>query len=589
MAYPNFKFPGVELTQEFVETPVTGVSALGVAVIGQKYVIADKNTDNPVVTLDTAYATGTATTVNATDMPVALAQALSGAADDTTFTKSIIIEEGEIYRQDAAITGVTGSSDPSIYRQFEFPQFLTDSIGQVGDKIYITPVVEGEAGTTVSGTVTDIEGKFVSVTMDTAVGGATQYKAQFSTTEGGKIVLDTTNSGSSINVGTTPTIVIGANAKAFIDLGAEYATTATLVKSITKFSCWYRLKPAVTKYALGVAASFTEVVEQLGYPSKDNPLAMAVTAALSSSNGNVVSYVATLSTVTDMVSKYTGAFDFLGKNAEIYSIVPDVEAKTDPATSFNVNNQIIRSLLSQVVSTSEDKESKIRRTLWFGIENPTVADREDLIPTILAGKLNISSYRAQAVWADDALYNGEVIPNSAIAAAAAGMRAGQPVHRPISNLGYSFFSIKEKYGLTKTELAQLGANGIWIVSPNFDGTPINMRQVTTDSSGSLMKFEESIISNVDSIALSLCHLGETLVGCSNISPALITALTDGITTIMTSKTRNTTGSDLIGPQLLGWSLDSIYQDQVLRDHVYATITCEPPRPFNRFVMTLRVV
>ena len=116
-----------------------------------------------------------------------------------------------------------------------------------------------------------------------------------------------------------------------------------------------------------------------------------------------------------------------------------------------------------------------------------------------------------------------------------------------------------------------------------------MRQVTTDNSGSLMKFEESIISNVDSIALSLCHLGESMVGCSNISPALLTALTDAITTVMKSKTTNTTGNDFIGPQLLSWSLDNIYQDTVFRDRVYATITCEPPRPFNRFVMTLRVV
>jgi len=37
MAINNFKFPGVELHQEFVETPVTGQSQLSVVVVGYQY------------------------------------------------------------------------------------------------------------------------------------------------------------------------------------------------------------------------------------------------------------------------------------------------------------------------------------------------------------------------------------------------------------------------------------------------------------------------------------------------------------------------------------------------------------------------
>ena len=52
---------------------------------------------------------------------------------------------------------------------------------------------------------------------------------------------------------------------------------------------------------------------------------------------------------------------------------------------------------------------------------------------------------------------------------------------------------------------------------------------------------------------------------------------------------NTSGSAYIGPQLLDWELLNLYQDTVNRDHVYANFTCEPPKPFNKFVMNMRVI
>ena len=58
---------------------------------------------------------------------------------------------------------------------------------------------------------------------------------------------------------------------------------------------------------------------------------------------------------------------------------------------------------------------------------------------------------------------------------------------------------------------------------------------------------------------------------------------------MDQKLINTTGSEYIGPQLISWSLDKIYQDSIHKDRVYAVISCEPPKPFNEFKMTLRII
>ena len=587
MAYPDFKFPGVELTQEFVDTPVTGVSALGVAVIGQKYVVRDAYTTNPTVEVEY---TGSSVSKTLAQLPEDFTVALTGATVDATAgTQTLVVEDGKF--EEIAITGgtLTLSTGSSSTHTFSLANATEALKGKSIDVTKSRTVYSGYvSGVDVSGATPTVTAQFTEAFSGGAVTNALIYTKATTAVDVSSAVSAATQT---VFLGANGTLTLPANLLQRTGKNSSGAWTyGKALKGGSKFQVYYRAKADTTKYSLGSVASMSEIAEQLGYPCANNPLALAAAAALSASNGNIVYYVATLTSISDTVLKYTGAFDFLSKNAEVYSIVPDIEADAlDGGAAATANNQAIKSLLAQVISSSEDKESKIRRTLWFGVKNPSVVDRADLIESILTNKLDIASYRAQAVWADDALYNGEVIPNSAVAAAAAGMRAGQPVHRPISNLGYSFFSIAERYGLTQSELKQLGSNGIWIVGPNFSGTPINMRQVTTDASGSLMLFEESMVSNIDSIALSLCHLGERMVGCSNISPALITALTDGITTVMTSKTRNTSGSDLIGPQLLGWSLDSIYQDPVLRDHVYATMTCEPPRPFNRFVMTLRVV
>lgn len=575
MAINNFKFPGVELTQEFVDTPVTGVSALGVAVIGQKYVVADKRTDNPVVTLSTAYS-GSALTINAASLPVDLVNDLKSITLDESYGQYVVIEEGEIYRG-AEVSGITGGTASSTSKAFVFPSELTDEDAQIGDAIYVKV---GDSTTSTRGIVTDIDGTNVYASFEVAVGGGTAYKAQFASLDGGIAGSNGTNS--IIVAGATPSIQLPANLTA-VPTGGSAAKT---VKSITKFSVWYRGIPTVTKNELGIVVSYSDIVSQLGVPSVDNPLALGCWLALSESAGNVVYFVA-VTTGDNGVdgSRYVSAIDFLARNPEVYSIVPMLDASDAEQLAE------LRNCLALVVKDSEDKESKIRRTIWFGVENPTdtTLSRAQFIQGVIDGKSGIASYRAQAVYADGAIYGGDVIPNYIVAAAPAGMRSGQAPHRPISNLGYESFTTSDLHGLTRSELERIAAQGIWIIAQNFSGTPINMRQLTTADSQNLNLIEESMVANVDTIALSLCRLGENMVGCSNISPALITALTDGLTTIMTSKTRNTTGSDLIGPQLLSWSLDSIYQDTVLRDHVYATITCEPPRPFNRFVMTLRVV
>jgi hypothetical protein len=344
---------------------------------------------------------------------------------------------------------------------------------------------------------------------------------------------------------------------------------------------------------LGTVTSVNDIVEQLGdiivatttegtTTYHVNKMALACYLALSAAPGYPVYYVLIKESGSDG-SDFVQAIDFLAKYPEIYSIVP-----------LTTNATKLKACLTAVVNDSEDAESKIRRTLWCGVTT-TGATAAAATTNIISAKAAIvgsgatGAYRCQVVWSPGAVYGGQAIPADCLAAAPAGMRSYEPSYRPISNLGYSSFSVSDTLGFTRTQLEQIGAQGVWIIDSNFDGTPVNKKQVTAEASDNLNKTEESIVANIDSIALTLCHVGEDIVGNSNISPVLLKVLSDTITNIMDQYLINSTGNAYVGPQLLSWSLDALYQDPVVLDHVYAVITCEPPKPFNRFIMTVRVV
>lgn len=547
MAINDFEFPGVELHQEFVETPVTGVSQLGVVVVGEQFKSASKSW---------AYG-GTASTV---------------------FFANIDAEDGELYVADGFFKGFEATASGDLKINSSTISSTTVSVvfntsvtgGTVAEATFGSLVpAEGDAvditgsSAAVRGVITSVNGATVGVTTDAAVSGSSVTKVAFYKIADGK--LDGTSLTAGSSTGTSGTIAtVPASATAVLVGGST--ASATLQEGT--YDLYVKFDSADT-FELKSVGSVTDITEAFGEISKWNEMATALNLALDAANGNIVYY---LGVKESTATGYQEAFDFLDKYSNVYSVVP-ITGDTD----------IIKACVTSAISSSSDVESKVRRTVWYGVDVESNAD-------ILAFRETIgTSYRAQAVWADGAMFKGYSIPNYVLAAAPAGMRSGEVTYRPISNLGYTDFSISEVTGKTKSQLKELGANGIWIIANNYDGTPINLRQITTAVSNNLNKDEESIVANADSIALTLCRVGENLVGCSNISPDLLVALHDTLTGIMDRYLLNLTGNAYIGPQLLSYTIDRLEQDPVRLDHIYATITCEPPKPFNRFVMTLRIV
>lgn len=600
MPIKPFNFPGVSLTQEFVASNVGSQAVLSVACIGRPYYLHRADVESEAAVVEVEYKL-TGTTATALPNPT-IEELLDGSkkpatvdvngtytkVDGTTasFNKLVVYDAEFDHAYLAPITGATiTASDTPESLTFSFNSNVKSGLGHKADSAFGTrEVQEGDkvdilAGSTSlgTGTVTGIRASATNTGYDTVdvlvaeVTGGTATKIQFIVTEDAE--WDSTKVTISGTTSTTATFTPADNLTKTLDGAHESALRAGKYQMAIQ----YREINSVYEGYLGQVWNTDDADGILGGACLANPLALAVKFATMAAPGTLVYFTSPKGTTS---TAYKEALDFLDKYEEIYSIVPCTsEAST------------ISTLLSDIIATSQDPDSKIYRSLWYGLDVVyTGSSNASKVQSIISARHGIpSSYKAQAVWSDGATYEGEAIPNWALAAAAAGMRSYQPCHRPLSNLGYTFFTLKEGNGFTRSQLKQIASEGIWIIANNADGTPINMRQLTTAVSNDINMDEESIIANVDEISLGLCRLGEDKVGCSNITPVMLLALTDSIKWFMDQKLQNNSGSVYIGPQLVSWELVKIWQDAVQRDHVYAIIECEPPKPFNRFKMTLRVI
>lgn len=598
MAIRDFEFPGVTLTQVFEQVPSQGRATLGVACIGPQYVyrtmkeatfvvndgatepVEDKRVSGYVV--ESGWHELQATSLVVADGAQYDYKTYSGAFATSggvaTFTSDSVATAKITFEDAASVSGgtmgtgpikdemvlISGGSDTTFYKAFGT----------------ITGVEYPTSGATSGGAILYLGG----MQYDANNAGATPTDAAdllLVHITSGAIAYDsdditgaTTLTASSVEI--DPAELTIANST-FLGDGATGSATllgGSVVVGV-KDDSKYRVIGGDNSFisATGAFSDTDTVLEQLGPISADNPLSVATYCAVIEARGNAV-YVQAAEAET--AAAYKKAFSLLDKHDDIYSIV----LATD-MTGTEYRN-VVEGMAAAVVKASEDIESKIRRTLWYGITvNATTA--QDVI-----SKKYTSTYRAQAVYADGVRVEGVSVGSYAAAAAAAGMRSYEAPHRPLANIPFISFKIT---GNTFPRSAQkeIAQEGIWIIDNNFNGVPVTLRQLTTAAKTNLNEDEESIVANGDEIALALCHVGEDMVGCSNIHPQLLAKLSDDITLKMDARLINTSGDVKIGPQLLSWTLVNLYQDPEQLDHVYATITCEPPKPFNRFHITLRII
>ncbi len=650
MAITNFQFPGTTLTQVFEAAGTGSISTLGVACVGQQFKLHRSDVLAEAAKIDqsdTAYSVTAGLTVST--LP---GRDAASTLDTDTTKQKLVVKEGQFAYYTANASNINPEIVADATNYIVFDSAVKDGLG------YTAVAGFGTRGARVGDTVvisTTDASIITEISAIVGVPGVGYAKIQ---------VADLGNFDSEDTISVAFCAVVDAIFEQGVDtfsissagaltiqggLEASIPELSGITGTLQKGDFYIEYRERAFNYvgSLGTVASLSDIEELVGGISADNPLAVALYCALAASS-SVVYFTGVAS---EDAQGYAEALDFLDKYVAIYSIVPATE-----------DSDIIQACSAAVLSISEDPESKVRRSLWYGISgsdelllSTAVADtavgtvtfdsnvflntpykagdvletttgvryvitatdglkeatvtgtpalavatdvtfkyirtapaRADRVKDLISKRV-VSSYRAQCVWADGLLLNGEYVGAYAGAAAAAGMRAGEPVHRPISNLSYSFFSLAEPNGFTNTQLKELGSNGIWIIANNDSGVPINKKQVTSAMANNINLDEESVVSNADAISLDLSNVGVTYVGNTNISDTLLYRLTDDISNIMDAKTTTISNTDLVGAQLIDWSLDSLFRDSNNLDWVYASLSCQPPKPFNRFNLTVRIV
>ena len=588
MAITDFNFPGVELHQEFISQPVIGEGALNVCVVGQQYQLhrASVASEAALVSNSGSYVPGSDLTVN--PIPGRTVVSVEGGtttyADiDTTASTQRLVVTGGLYVYNNVTTGFTANTTNKTIKfdapvrsgngvTVDFSKFGTRG-AQVGDVVEVTNGTTSVATTITNISEVDDTDNSQTVTLADVGSLASITGVKFMIGE----EKTTFASGSGITISGGTATISGTLTTNTTTLGNN-AITGTLWTNTDHKAKFYIEYREIINTGVGKVKILTEQAEletKLGGVGIENPLALAAYFAMRGGSGVQV-YVTTVNAQTG--AEYIRALGALESWDDIYSVVPVTD-----------NAAIIMDCASILNEQSNDPESKVRRALWYGISY-TGTDNDARIQNMIDRIVTAGNFRAVAVAATGvAKIDNVEIPNYILAAAPAGMRSFEPCHRPISNLGYDFFYVDEVYGFSRAQLKRAASNGIWLIGSNRDGVPINMRQLTTAASNDLNKDEESCVANLDEICLALCHAGEDLTGCSNINPTLLALLSDRLHGIMDYRLTNRTGNAAIGPQISSWTLDALYQDPIARDHVYATITVDLPKPFNRFVITVRVM
>jgi hypothetical protein len=192
-----------------------------------------------------------------------------------------------------------------------------------------------------------------------------------------------------------------------------------------------------------------------------------------------------------------------------------------------------------------------------------------------------STRRAYLTWPDEVGNAGETVAGYFLCCSLAGLRSASLPHRPLTNveiIGWDDLSRTTEY-FTEPQLNTMAASGYWIVTqdPN-DGQVYSRHQLSTDNLD-LNRREQSVTTNVDSISYTLLRRLAIYIGRANVVPTMIRIIEGEIISVM-GYFSNFVAQEILGPQILSYTIQQLEQHPVLKDRILAIIPIEVPYPLN---------
>lgn len=182
----------------------------------------------------------------------------------------------------------------------------------------------------------------------------------------------------------------------------------------------------------------------------------------------------------------------------------------------------------------------------------------------------------------------QVVPGYYLAAAYAGMNAGNPPHQGFTNLGVAGVEsvrYSNRY-FNDEQLGLIAGSGGFVVVQDADGAlPVAYLQTTTDNQ-SIQKRELSVTKTLDFYSLGLKGILTGFIGPYNIYPATLAALrnsVDGWHSFLLGQVYDRIGSPILSATIIGLETDPLEEDVV---NIVTEI--DIPLPLNRIRVTVNV-
>lgn len=220
----------------------------------------------------------------------------------------------------------------------------------------------------------------------------------------------------------------------------------------------------------------------------------------------------------------------------------------------------------------------------------------EYVAAIAATSTSFHSRRAYNVWPNTLrASDGNTVSGMYGAAAACALACSVQPQQPITNVEIRGFSdVPDAYSLySRAQLNDIAAGGTLILMQEKSNGEVYVRhQISTAySDGNINATELSLTKNLDSISYYFANSFAPYIGRYNLTEDLLTELRGVITDGLAHLESATETNKLIGPQVIaeGTELVSLAIDPVEKDHAYANISLNLPKPFNNFDLHLQVI
>jgi len=200
---------------------------------------------------------------------------------------------------------------------------------------------------------------------------------------------------------------------------------------------------------------------------------------------------------------------------------------------------------------------------------------DDLAATIADKAAAYQNKRIRAVWPGEVNNGHEILAGWHLCAALAGLRSGCVPHRDLTGVQLAGIDYVDTDLFDEDQLDMMAECGVWILTQSGD-TVVTRRALTTAEHGDITAFNESVVTNLDSINKVLRDtLGQALrntPGTKGFRSRVVTKLRAKLNILAGRKTVTS------GAQLVAGEIDVVRRHVYLEDSLVLNIKLTIPQP-----------